>query len=101
MKKTFLTITIAALAFLAGAPTLLYAGATNSPSNSAKTTVKPYPLKYCLVSGEKIGEMGEPVAITYKGQEIKFCCKDCVKDFKKNPDKFLKKLAVEIKKAKK
>ena len=35
------------------------------------------------------------------GQEIKFCCPDCVKDFQKDPDKFLKKLAEEEKKAKK
>ena len=62
---------------------------------------KPYPLKKCIVSGEKLGEMGKPVTLTYKGQEMKFCCKDCVKDFKKDPEKFIKKLADEEKKTKK
>jgi YHS domain-containing protein len=45
--------------------------------------------------------MGKPASIIYKGQEIQFCCPDCVKDFKKDPDKFLKKMAEEVKKAKK
>jgi YHS domain-containing protein len=59
----------------------------------ANALVKPYPLNYCLVSGDKIGEMGEPAMTNYMGQEIKFCCADCVKDFNKNPKKYLKKLA--------
>ena len=35
--------------------------------------------------------MGKPVILTYKGQEMKFCCKDCVKDFNKDPKKWMKK----------
>ncbi len=71
------------------------AGQTNAPAGNANAKVKPYPLKTCVVSGDKIGEMGKPPVIIYKGQEIKFCCKDCVKDFNKNPDKYIKKLAEE------
>ena len=55
--------------------------------------IKPYPLETCLVSGEKLGGMGEPYVINHEGQEIKFCCKDCVKSFDKEPEKYLKKLA--------
>jgi len=51
---------------------------------------KPYPLKTCIVSGEKLGEMGEPFVYEYQGREIKFCCKSCLKDFKKDPAKYLK-----------
>ena len=54
---------------------------------------KPYPLKTCLVSGEELGKMGEPYRFSYKGQEIKLCCKSCEKDFNKEPDKYLQKLA--------
>lgn len=53
---------------------------------------KPYPLSTCVVSGEKLGEMGKPFVFTYEGQEIKLCCKDCQKDFKKDPAKYLKKI---------
>ena len=54
---------------------------------------KPYPLETCLVSDEKLGEMGKPFAFTYEGQEIKLCCKSCQKDFKKDSSKYIKKLA--------
>jgi YHS domain-containing protein len=54
--------------------------------------VKPYKPDTCIVSDEKLGEMGKPVTFEYKGQEIKLCCKDCRKDFDKDPAKYLKKL---------
>jgi len=63
--------------------------------------LKPYPLTTCVVSGEKLGEMGKPVDYEFQGREIKFCCKDCVKDFKKNPAKYVKKLDEAEAKAKK
>ena len=51
-----------------------------------------YPLTTCVVSGEKLGEMGKPVVLNYKGTEVRFCCNDCVKSFKKDPEKYLTKL---------
>ena len=63
--------------------------------------LKPYPLDTCAVSGEKLGEMGKPVVYEYKDREIKFCCKDCIKDFKKDPAKYVKKLEEAEAKAKK
>lgn len=57
-----------------------------------KEAPKPYPLDKCIVSDEKLGEMGKPFVFTYEGQEIKLCCKSCQKDFKKAPAKYLKKL---------
>ena len=62
---------------------------------------KPYTLKTCIVSGEKLGEMGKPVEYVHEGREIKFCCKDCIKDFKKDPAKFVKKIEEAEAKAKK
>lgn len=53
----------------------------------------PYTLKTCLVSGEKIGgDMGDPYTFVYADKEIKLCCKTCIKDFKKEPAKYMKKL---------
>jgi YHS domain-containing protein len=57
-----------------------------------KAEKKAYPLKTCVVSDEKLGEMGKPYVYKYKGREVQFCCSNCVKDFNKNPDKYLKKL---------
>ena len=59
---------------------------------TTKADVKPYKLGTCIVSDEKLGEMGKPVVFEYKGQEIKLCCKSCRKDFDKDPAKYLKKL---------
>ena len=53
---------------------------------------KAYPLDKCVVSDEKIGDHGKPYVFTHKGQEVKLCCKDCLKDFKKDPDKYMKKI---------
>jgi YHS domain-containing protein len=53
---------------------------------------KPYPLKTCVVSDEKLGEMGDAYVFTHEGREIKLCCKSCLKDFKKDPTKYIKKI---------
>jgi hypothetical protein len=51
-----------------------------------------YPLTTCVVSGEKLGSMGKPYVVKHKGREVQLCCDGCEKDFKKDPDKFVKKL---------
>lgn len=53
---------------------------------------KPYPLKECIVSGNELGSMGKVVTMVHEGQEVKFCCKPCVKKFTKEPAKYLAKL---------
>jgi len=53
---------------------------------------KPYTLKTCPVSEQKLGEMGKPVVYVHEGREVKFCCKDCIKDFKKDTAKYIKKI---------
>jgi hypothetical protein len=67
----------------------------SSFSAEEKPTAKgrPYPLKTCVVSDEKFGgDMGDPYVFTYEGREVKLCCEGCLKDFKKNPAKYLKKM---------
>lgn len=51
-----------------------------------------YPLTTCVVSGEKLDAMGKPTVIQYEGREVRFCCADCEKDFRKDPKPFLTKL---------
>ena len=46
--------------------------------------------KICPVSGEGVYEMGDPVQYEYNGKIYNFCCKMCLKDFKKDPEKFSK-----------
>jgi len=56
-----------------------------------------YPLKTCVVSGQSLGEMGEPIEFVYKQEGkpdrlVRLCCKACVKTFRKDPQKFLKQI---------
>lgn len=80
-------LALAASAALIGLGTAAYAADRDDKPKS-----KPYPLTVCLVTDEKLGEMGEPHVIHYKGREIKFCCEHCEEDFKKEPKKYLAKL---------
>lgn len=57
------------------------AAATRADAGQATNTV-------CPVSGDKVGSVGKPVYVEYHGKRIAFCCKDCVKKFYKNPDKY-------------
>lgn len=65
---------------------------SSSAVSAIESGTKPYPLDTCLVSGEKLGSMGEPIVIIHEGQEIRFCCDACVPKFKKDPAKYLSKL---------
>ena len=97
IMKKLKTLTAAVLAV--STLTAPLAGLAADQKTEAKP--KPYPLKTCVVSGEKLGEMGKPAVYVHEGREFQFCCKDCVKDFKKDPAKYVKKLEQAEAKAKK
>lgn len=62
-------------------------------SKGDETAKADYPLDTCVVSGAKLGKMGEPyVHTTEEGREVRFCCKGCLPTFKKSPGKFLEKI---------
>lgn len=62
-------------------------------SFAADPKPKPYPLTTCIISGEKLGSMGKPAVLVVEGQEVRFCCKGCIKDFNKDAQKHLKEIA--------
>lgn len=51
-----------------------------------------YPMDTCVVSGEKLGSMGDPIDFVHANRLVRFCCKECVKEFRANPPKFTAKL---------
>lgn len=51
-----------------------------------------YPLSTCVVSDEKLGDMGGPIEYVHQGRLVRFCCKGCVKEFETKPGVFMKKL---------
>jgi hypothetical protein len=82
MKRLHKTIATIAL-------TLLASSCAGGPAG----TVQKYTLDVCVVSDNKLGSMGDPITRVYGNQEIKFCCKPCIKEFEKEKDRYLKKLA--------
>jgi YHS domain-containing protein len=63
-----------------------------APAKPAEPAKPAYPLDTCVVTGEKLGNHGEPYTFKYKDREVIFCCKACKKDFLKKPEEFLKKI---------
>lgn len=51
-----------------------------------------YPLDTCVVSGGKLGAMGEPVDYVYGNRLVRFCCESCIEKFKANPDAYIAKI---------
>jgi type II secretory ATPase GspE/PulE/Tfp pilus assembly ATPase PilB-like protein len=53
-----------------------------------------YPTTTCIVSGESLGDedMGEPINYVHNNRLIRFCCKMCKGDFKKDPEAYIAKL---------
>lgn len=105
MKKLLL---ISALIFSAGAMPAIashdHAAADKSAAPTAPDAAwlakakAEYPLKTCVVSDEEIGgSMGDGIDFVYQQEGkpdrlVRFCCKDCRKDFDKDPAQYLKKI---------
>lgn len=50
---------------------------------------KTYPLKKCVVSDDPF-DHGKAIMVSSKGTDVYLCCKECVKDFNADPEKFTK-----------
>ncbi|MCA9285641.1 MAG: hypothetical protein KDA22_10520 [Phycisphaerales bacterium] len=51
-----------------------------------------YPIDVCVISGEKLGGMGEPVNMVVNNRLVRLCCKGCEKSVRKDPAAALAKL---------
>jgi hypothetical protein len=49
---------------------------------------KGYPLAVCVVTGDDLAMVGEPVAIVVDGVEIQLCCEHCVAEVRKDPVRY-------------
>ena len=69
---------------------------TDAPSSGSSdpesTGNADYPLDVCVVSGEKLGSMGDPVVVKIEGQTFKLCCASCEEKLRADPDKYAKML---------
>lgn len=60
---------------------------------SMKAQLAHYPLKKCVISGEELGGMGEPVQLMLDGTLVQLCCKSCVAKAKANSAAMVQKVA--------
>ncbi len=51
-----------------------------------------YPLDTCVVSGEKLADMGKPIDYIDGNTLVRFCCKGCLPKYEKNPAEYRKTL---------
>lgn len=51
-----------------------------------------YPLDTCVVSGEPLTSMGEPVERVYNNRLVRFCCAGCVDKFEADSEAYLGKI---------
>ncbi len=51
-----------------------------------------YALETCVVSGEKLGDHGEPVDYVLGGRLVRLCCQGCVASLEEKPKQYLSKL---------
>ena len=69
--------------------------AKDAPADWVAKQRENYPLNTCAVSEDPLkSDMGGPIDFVYKQEGkpdrlVRFCCKDCIKDFKKDPTKYL------------
>ncbi|MFN0125997.1 MAG: hypothetical protein ACKV19_04855 [Verrucomicrobiales bacterium] len=87
--KKSTTLSLLALSLIAA---WLPSCASTDASTPGGASVKPYPLNTCIVSDNELGSMGPVITKVYQNQEVKFCCKPCIKEFDAEPAKFLAKL---------
>ena len=50
-----------------------------------------YPLKTCVVDGKELPATGRYV-IAYKGYEVQFCNKECIRQFATDPEGYVRKV---------
>ena len=95
MRKITLLTTAAAFATMFGVAAL--APAADKPAdNKAPATTQaakdgPPVNKFCAVEGGD-NKVDPQTFVIYKGQKVGFCCADCIKEFNKDPDKYVAKM---------
>jgi len=60
-------------------------GAATDEAKAIAQQLPSYPLTTCPVSKEPLDSMGKPMDMLHEGRLVRFCCKSCVKEFKKDP----------------
>ena len=61
-------------------------------ANDNDSRSKGYPLKVCVVSGQKLGKKEKSYQFAYEGQAVRLCCQMCLPEFQRQPSEYLAKV---------
>ena len=100
IRKIFMVLLVTTLGLLAcdnsetkPPPPITEESVTPAESELASEQIKEqrenYPTDMCVVSGDKLGSMGEPVERVVLGRLVKLCCNACIDSLEKNPVRFV------------
>jgi YHS domain-containing protein len=92
VKKSL--VLLLALVFIPGISKLSFA-AEQTNATAAVQKAEEVGNKICPVTGEKIDEKTK-ATYEYKGKIYNFCCSMCIDEFKKDPEKYIKKVEQEL-----
>jgi len=96
MKGRYFFGVVLSILAMAGSQIVL---AQNAPGNAKEMVAVSGSVdagnKICPVLGEKIDEKTK-ATYEYKGKIYNFCCAMCIDEFKKDPDKYIKKVEEEV-----
>jgi YHS domain-containing protein len=83
-------------AFLVAGNAAVLAEESAQPAKASSEVVQPVNVgnKICPVSGDKINEETK-ATYEYQGKIYNFCCPMCIDEFKKDPEKYIKKIEEE------
>ena len=97
----FMTAGIIGLAMVGGRVASAHEGHDHEGAGSAATaeTANKGESVTCPVSGEAV-DSKTALTYTYKGEVYHFCCASCLADFKKDPEKYIRKMKDDAAKAK-
>lgn len=59
------------------------------PTAQELAKAKPATNTICPITHQKVGEMGTPISVIYKGQVVLLCCNGCKSTFAENPEKYM------------
>ena len=93
-KKIFMVLVLGAILFgFIGSSFAMCGMCDMGPkkASAAQDTAEKVNNKICPVTGEAV-DPKNPVTYEYKGKIYNFCCNACVKDFKKDPKKYIEKI---------
>ena len=91
MQRKMIVSAVAAL-LIGGAAFVGAADKPKGPTTRPSATTKPVagkPInKFCAVESDN--KIDPKVTFVYQGKTIGFCCRDCLEDFQKDPDRYMR-----------